>query len=298
MIKFSEINEKNKEKLARRLFLGYEYGLEILNGLDLSDEDVSYAAAYVDGCAVIRIFDLGRYMFLYPFELGEDADIGAAIAEVAEYARREEIGLVFADVPTEAVSFILSLGFLHIDADSEGDDSYRVRIKSELELAPENIRVENAAVTLDELKEADTEAYAALCRDAELNRFWGYDYRDDDPNAADDFFLQFAEDGRARGTSLSLAIRTDGALIGEVQLFAFDMRGECEFAIRIAGEYQSRGFGSLAVQACIKLAEMLDLKKLSCDVINENLPSLALMRKYFAESEGRYPDRTHFEFVL
>lgn len=298
MIKFSDVDEKNKEKLTGELFFNGEYALEILNGLDFSDDGVYYAAAYICGCMVIRIFDFGRYMFLYPFEMTEDADIASAILEISEYARREEIGLTFVDAPCSAVSFILSLGFLHIDIDCEGDDSYRIRIKSELELAPKSISVGHSSITLEELCESDIEAYAALCRDEELNRFWGYDYRDDEPNATDEFFFDLAKEGRALGTSLSLAVRADGVFIGEVQLYAFDFRGECEFAIRIAREHHSSGFGSLATEACIKLARMLNLKKLSCDVKNENVSSLALMRKYFTESEGRYPDCRHFEIEL
>ncbi len=298
MLKFTEFNEENIEGVARMLFGSDDYALEVLNSFDFSDEDVYYAAAYSHGCILIRIFDFGRYMFLYPIDMTEDSDSHAAVAEIAEYAMREEIGLCFADVPNECVSYFLELGFLHLEIDAEGEESCRVRIKTECELAPANLMIEHENVSLTEFFSSDTQKYAELCRDEAVNEFWGYDYKLDVPDANDNYFFENIKEGRIYGTSMSLAIRAGGKFVGEVQLFAFDGRGACEFAVRIARECQGRGYGKLAIEALIKLAEKIGIRKLSCDVLNENIKSQALMKKYLLHTESKDPERQHFELKL
>ncbi len=298
MLKFTEFSEENIEKIAAELFGSDDYALEILNSFDFSDEDVYYAAAYQDGCMLIRIYDFGRYMFLYPIEINEDSDAESAVLAISEYARREEIGLIFTDVPSECVSSFISLGFLHLNIDAQSEESYRVMIKTECEIAPENIELEHKNITLNEIAEADSEEYAALCRDEAFNKYWGYDYREDNSQASDEYFSDTAKEDRILGTSMSLAVREAGKFVGEVQLFAFDGRGECEVAVRIARKYHSRGLGSAALEAAIKLADVLGLRKLSCDVLKENANSIAMVEKYFTEVECEYSDRKHFELEI
>ncbi len=294
MLKFVEITENTTKSEAEVLFPENGLALEIVNSLDFSDPDVFYGIAEFADCMLVRIFDCGRYMFLYPIELSEKSDASEALLAMSEYARREEIGFTLTDVPTDEVARILSLGFRHLDVDCEGENSYRVRIKTECELASRVPSFELGGLLASELGEDCLSEYAELCRDEELGRFWGYDYREDNPFASDEFFLKEARRGFARGVALTLALEKDGAFVGAVELFAFDGRGECECAVKIARKYQGRGFGSLAIEAAIEAARRLGLVRLSCDVMNENTPSLKMVRKYFEEAASTHPDISHF----
>lgn len=298
MLKFTELEEENIEKIVERLFDSDSYAAEILYSFDFSDPDVSYAVTPSHGCMLVRIFDYGRYLFLYPIELSADASPSRAVLEISEYARREEIGLTFVDVPSHEVKSFIELGFLHLDVDAVDEDSFRVRVKTECELAPNEIEFSCGELTLSEITDGDTADYAAICRDEVLNRFWGYDYKEDMPNAPDEYFLITARESRALGMALCLAVRENGTLVGEVQFFAFDGRGECELAVRISRSNQSRGLGSRALGAAIQLSKGLGLRTVACDVMNENLHSFAMVEKFFTEVESSHPDRKHFKKKL
>lgn len=298
MLKFAELENKNAERIARQLFSSDDYALEILQSFDYSDPDVSYAVTYSNGCMLVRIFDFGRYMFLYPIELFRDADSDAAVFELSEYVRREELPFVLLDVPAEYISRILELGFMHLEIDKESDDSYRVKIKTECELASQNISFCGDNILLDEFTEEDISDYADLCRDEELNKFWGYDYREDAPDASDEYFYAAQKEGRAAGTSMSLAVREKDVLVGEVQYFAFNGRGECEVAVRIARKYQSKGLGSRAMAAAISLAAQMGIKIIFCDVMKENVYSARMMRKFFEETDSEKCDRIRFKLEI
>ena len=264
---------------------------DILSGFSDPDGDIEYAAAAKFGCVLIRIQDLGRYSFLYPYPFCENADVSAAVEFVAEYAMREDIPLVFCDVPCEEVGVFGSLGFRHFNLDAEDGEcsGFRVEIKSECELADEVPTVTDGTVELSPLAEGDVSAYAEISRDLSSIRYWGYDYRKDAPNADDEYFFRTASRDFLAGYSLTEGIRLGGKLIGEAQLYAFDRRGAAEFAIRILPEYRGRGLGSRALDLLFEVAARVGLTSLRCDVMKENEPSLALIGKKMervAESSG------------
>ena len=65
-------------------------------------------------------------------------------------------------------------------------------------------------LTLNALTPADCGDYAALCRDARRNRWWGYDYREEQPHPPEEWFLQASEEDYAAGRELGLAVRLRG----------------------------------------------------------------------------------------
>lgn len=297
MIKFTEIEESNIKNVAETVFGENALATQILESFDFDDE-ASYAVTEFGDCLLVRIFDYGRYLFLYPFELSENARVEEAILEMTEYAMREEIGLTLTDVPMSGVSKLLELGFLHLDVDAEGERSFRVKVKTECELADTIPEFDIKGLHVSALREEDKELYAEICRDEELGRFWGYDYREDAPDADDEFFLNEASLGFARGVSLTLALRNEETFLGILELFAFDGRGGCEFALKIAREHQGRGYGSVATEAAIEAARRLGVLRISCDVMNENIRSVSIMKKYLTEAKSNFSDRKHFILSL
>ena len=86
---------------------------ELVCGAFTEGEDIEYAVTVYESCLIVRIFDMGRYLFVYPCELSENSDVRAAIDAVREYAVREEIPLVFVDTPGYALSEFA--GYRHMD---------------------------------------------------------------------------------------------------------------------------------------------------------------------------------------
>ena len=281
-MRFTVISEENLSKtsklLADELSVEASDINELLFGFDF-DSDAEFAVCAECGCVLVRVFDFGRYSFLYPFEFSEGADAEAAVFAIAEYAMREEIPLVFFDVPKEEVSKILSLGFRHINLDTENEEceSFRTEIKSECELLDAVPEVTDGEISLGEICERDIEEYAEISRDESALKFWGYDYREDAPSADDEYFFNTARRNPLAGVSLSLAVRLDAEMIGEVEIYAFDRRGGAEFAVRLLPEFRGRGIGKKVLPLVFEMAENIGLLRLRCDVMNENKPSLAFV---------------------
>jgi len=291
MISFKPLCEDNIDALTNSLVAGLpedsmqEVSEIVISLLAMSDAaaedgyDLSYALTMSHGCLLVRVFDMGRYLFLYPFAVAEDASVQFAILAVAEYARREEIPLVFSDVPAEELSSFV--GFRHMDIDSEDAEceSYRITVKTECQLLDEIPEEVCGRVNLNAITEADMADYARLCKDEEINKYWGYDYSADVKNPTDDYFLSQAQLDFARGVALSLAIREGEceAFCGEAVIYAFDGRGGAEFAVRLLKEYQGRGLGRAAVLAVQALARKIGLVRLYARVKEENAPSLAML---------------------
>ena len=284
MISFKIINSENKDEIYEALAEsfdkeGREALFEIVESLPLFElEDVEYAITASHGCLLMRIFDMGRYLFAFPYEISGDADIELAIDDLVEYARREEVSLVLTDVPIEA--FSLLSGFRHMDVDCEDDVGtvYRVRIKTECELISEIPESEYGRVKLNAITDEDVELYARLCKSKNVNKYWGYDYSADIENPLDAYFLENARREFSLGVSISFAIRAAGFFCGEAVIYAFDGRGGAEFAVRLLPEWQGQGLGKDAVRATMNAARKIGLTHLNAKIMSENSPSHSMVR--------------------
>ena len=179
MISFKALTEENKVDTVMLLSEGLSwdaasYLAEIADGLVADNTGAEFALSVSSSCALIRIFDMGRYYFAFPYALDGDADVATAIDEVCEYTMREEIPLVFTDVPSDSLSSLV--GFRHIDIDAEDKmcETYRVRIKTECEIASEIPSAAWGRVELNSLSESDIPLYAELCKDENVNKYWYY----------------------------------------------------------------------------------------------------------------------------
>lgn len=282
MLSFKVLTEENIEEVVSALSPTDELRgelSELAYSLDLSIEDVEFALSFSRGCALVRIFDMGRYSFLYPFALTDDADAASALSDIAEYAMREEIRLVVDDVPRECVGSFLSFRHIDIDASDREGESFRITVKTECELMGEVPEVELGRVVLNALTEEDIPEYARLCRDEGVNEHWGYDYSADVTDPEDAYFYEMAMSELAAGVALSMAVRHEGSFIGEAVLYAFDGRGCAEFAIRLLPEWQGIGLGAESVRAICAAASEIGLIRLSPRVFKANIASVGMLRK-------------------
>ena len=281
MLSFKIITAENKEELKETLSVGLtanekEELCEIIASVDLSEDDVEYAIAVSQGCVLLRVFDMGRYFFVFPIEISDTARHDKAIECINEYARFEEIDLTFVDVPGEALSSFV--GFRHMDVDAEDREAstYRVRIKTECDFLTEIPSYNGDRVKLNALTEADIHDYARLSKDKNVNKYWGYKYSDDVKSPSDEYFFENARGEFASHISLTMAIRVGDKFVGEAILYAFDGRGRADVAIRILPEYQRQGYAREALCALVGIAEKIGLTSLRAKIKSENTPSLSL----------------------
>ncbi len=302
MLSFKVVTEENKGKIKEELSVALsaserEEMFEIIDGLILDDEDIEYGVALADRCVLLRIFDFGRYFFVYPIEISDDAEPSAAIEKINEYARLEEIELVFIDVPAYALSSFAGFRHMDVDADTSDCETYRVKIKTECDFLTEIPTFDGERVKLNALTEADIPDYARLSKDENVNKYWGYRYSDDVENPNDEYFLENARREFTSHTAISMAIRAEGSFVGEAILYSFDGKGRCDVAVRILPEYQRRGLATEALNAVFEIAKGIGLIRLRAQIKSENTPSVSLFSKiadFVCEKDGI----SEFEILL
>ena len=271
-----------------------EYLAEITASL-LEDEDCEYALSACSGCLAIRVFD-GRYSFVYPVALIDGADGDEAVDQIRAYAVKEEIPLVFCDVPCEELGRLIS-HFRHanVDASDENRENYTVSVLTEIAEINNVPRINAGEITLDALTPEDDKEYSRLCKDEETNRFWGYDYSADVSDPEDFYFRENADGEFSRGVAMCFALRRGGEFIGEGILYAFDLQGGCDLAIRILPEYRRGGYASMALSSLIDYGRRIGLVKMRALVFKDNLPSVGLCKKCFDRQIER--DNKTIEFI-
>ncbi len=296
MLKFLTTNTTSPAKIADRLSAAGDRDeiLEIIESfLPFTEEGCSFGFAEVGGNLLVRIFDGEEYAFVYPIALSEDCDERVAITEIARYAVREEIPLNFCDVSEEGAELIEDIfRFTETYGDEE---SLGVRVLTEISLLEEEPTLNADELSLSPITDADIEKYAALCQDRDLNKYWGYDYREDNSDADGEYFLRAAREGFALGTSLSLAVRLRGEFIGEVCLWGFDFMGSASFGFRLLPNFHKKGLGKKTMKLILALGDEIGLKEIKASVKRENIPSLRILEKEmdFVSSENNINNYLH-----
>ena len=282
MISFKPVNLENKDEVLGSVFSDEDvrrFAAALLCCFDFSDEDTEYAVSESDGCVLVRIFDMGRYMFLFPQKAKDNARIDAALDALTRYAVKEELPLVLTGVTAGELCYLAPYRHFDVDAEDIEGESHRVRIKRECELLEEIPEYVGERVTLNALTEVDKARYGALCRDEENNKYWGYDYRCDCPDADDDYFFDMQEREFNTGAAITFAVRCDLELVGALDLYGFDGKGRAQIDVRIFPEHQRRGLASEALECAFEISRSLGLSTLTARVMKENLPSRRLCER-------------------
>lgn len=300
MISFRPVRELDATVEAQTL--GTDADIEYLEDIlesfrELEGEGVQVGATTACDCLLVRVLSEGKYMFVYPIALSEDADALGACREISEYSRRELLPLTFTDVPREELSSLGQL-FPHMNAAAyeDDDDMFFVSVRNESDRAGgEAFEFED--IVLDFLADTDREPYARLCSDAELNRFWGYDASVDNPSGDPDMYLAVARREYEDGVAIALAVRHNGCFVGEAVIYDFDYVGSAAIGVRILPEHHGRGLGAMATRALIAFSKRLGLKRLRTTVMEENIPSVRMTGRLMNEL-SREAGRVSFELVL
>ena len=274
----------NEERITSNLLIPEilaDDSLEIILGLSESVGEESVAFAYLDEVLYVRVYDGERYVFPLPFMLTDDANAKEACVNLAAYSRRELIPLIITDGPRDEIEFLCSI-FPHVDAYTyeDDDDTFYIKVNNECDMLDDVPSIECDGIILDPLRDDDKEKYAELCRDRDLNKYWGYDADEDNPDGDADFYLDVARRELQDGVAIALAIRIGGEFVGEATMYDFDYIGSAAIAVRVLPAYHSRGIGSGAVKALVKLAEEIGLKSLRTEIFEENKNSIKMTSKY------------------
>jgi RimJ/RimL family protein N-acetyltransferase len=289
MISFLPLNDGDEREIVGKLVgiipdADGEEILEIIDSFSGSDDcEVAFSASH--GCLLVRIFD-SEYLFVYPIALSEGADALAALNELRLYAIKEEIPLTVIDLPSEELSLALSL-FKHASTAVEDSErgSYTLFAESEIALLEEIPEVSEGKVSLSPLTKEDERIFATLSRDEKTNKYWGYDFSLDNPDAPDEYFLNTAREEFSRGVALSLAVRAEGKFAGEALIYYPDLQGGAECAIRLLPDFRGKGVGKSALQLLFVLGAEIGFDRLYAAVYNANEPSLCLFSRLMEKIE-------------
>ncbi len=160
-----------------------------------------------------------------------------------------------------------------------------------------NVVITARRVDLTEINKTDKEIYAKLYLDDDLNKWWGYDYKEDigDFEPTPEYFYQFQNGLKVKKEEFSFAVRESGKMIGELVLYNFDHFGGVEMGFRFFREYQGKGY---AIESANALKEYvfnsLGAKKLKSRCFKQNIPSRKLIEKLGLKLVKE--DDTHYYF--
>ncbi|MBQ0099379.1 MAG: GNAT family N-acetyltransferase, partial [Firmicutes bacterium] len=139
-----------------------------------------------------------------------------------------------------------------------------VRVKTLFDNIEKPIEFKTERLTVNDITEKDKEEYFNLYTDEELNKFWGYDYREDlKEKPTKDYFYSFQKKLKEKKEEYSLAIRKENKMIGELVYHNFDFDGGVEIGFRLLRKEQKKGYCFESVSSLIKYAfEILKAKKI------------------------------------
>ncbi len=231
------------------------------------------------GTLVTRIFDDNAgYMLGFPTPVEEEHSVEDALGEITDYCMTQQISEVICDVPRDALGMLLR-GVRHaeIHAMDTLGECFLVEIKNELSMLTAEIEFSWQGLSLTPPEQCYAENYGALVRDAEHNKYYGYEITDDKPNITAAEMVAEARRELESCCALTLFVSEAGDFIGEGVLYNFDGRGTAELSFRVSRDKCGRGYGRKILSALIEIARQIGLIILKARVHKENRDSLHLV---------------------
>ncbi len=172
-----------------------------------------------------------------------------------------------------------------------------VKVKTLFDKITSPILIKADTLSITDILESDKERYCELYMNDELNKWWGYDYREDlgEELPSPDYFFAFQQKLKARQEEYALAVKKDGVMIGELVLHNFDYFGGVEIGFRFFYECQGKGYATISVTALMDYAiSELGAIKLKTRCFKENKPSYNLIKRLGFKQVRE--DNTHYYF--
>ena len=134
-------------------------------------------------------------------------------------------------------------------------------------------------LTIQDIIDVDKQRYFDLYTDDDLNKWWGYDYREDlgDNDISPDYFISFMNGLKTKKEEYSFAVKLDGKMIGELVAHNFGFYADVEIGFRFFKEYQGKGYAKESCLALIEYLKELGAKTIKSRCYKENIPSRRLI---------------------
>lgn len=165
-------------------------------------------------------------------------------------------------------------------------------------IPPVNLKTERLNIT--DINKEDAKNYRKLCLDEKLNKFWGYDYKEDlkENKPTKEYFFNFMNKLKTEN-EYSFGVKLNGTLIGELVLWHFDFLGGAEIGFRFFKEYQGFNYAFESATALTDFAfNTLKIKTLYAKCYKENSPSKNLIQKLKFNKEKEDEVYIYYKKVL
>lgn len=163
--------------------------------------------------------------------------------------------------------------------------------------APVSLKTQRLTIT--DVKKDDKDIYRKLYLDDDLNKWWGYDYREDlgENEPTVDYFFEFMNSLKKVKEEYSLAVRVGEQMIGELVLHNFDFYGGVEMGFRFFSDCQGKGYAIESASALKDYVKtVLGAKRIKSRCFKENVRSRKVIERLGLKLERE--DATHFYFGL
>ena len=146
------------------------------------------------------------------------------------------------------------------------------------------IGFETERLTVADTKDKDNADYFRLAFDDELNKLWGYDYREDlnGSQPTEQYFATFRKGLADKGEEFSLMVKekATGKNVGELVIWNFGYHNDAEIGFRFFKEEQGKGYAYESASALIKyLSEVVGVTLIKDRAFKQNAPSNKLIKK-------------------
>lgn len=178
-------------------------------------------------------------------------------------------------------------------------DKNMVFVKTLFDKIDCSVNIKTERLTITDILEKDAEDYAKLYLDDELNKWWGYDYREDlnGEKPTPEHFYKFQNTMKSVKEEYALAVKLNDKMIGELVLHNFDYYGGVEMGFRFFKECQGKGY---AVESASALREYcfntLGAKIVKSRCYKENIPSAKLIGRLGLKKS--HENDTHYFFQM
>lgn len=162
----------------------------------------------------------------------------------------------------------------------------------------ENLLLNTERLSISKIEEFDKENYFKLYVDEELNKLWGYDYKEDlkGKRPTPDYFYNFQNVLKEKKQEISFAVRINKELIGELVVHNFDFFGGVEMGFRFFPAYQGKGYAFESASALKEyLFSIVKIRKLKGSCYKQNASSKKLIEKLGLKKSGEDQIKYYFE---
>jgi len=152
-------------------------------------------------------------------------------------------------------------------------------------------------LTLKEIEYSDKREYNILSTDEELNKYWGYDYKQEIKQPiTDNYFIDMVKRDFAKKSVVCLGVFLCGRLIGEVVMQYFDYFSGMEIGARICSKFAKKGYGRESISVASGWAmDALNIEKIYSKCYKENESSKNMLIKSGMRENGS--DENFFYFL-